>query len=113
MRRNRNFFFATICCLLAAAGATGGPATAQTSFGPEELIQAGGVDIDVPGFSVPSLARWDGDDLPDLVIGEGGFGLDDGKVRVYLNTGTLENPVFGDFQYAQANGSDLALPSGG
>ncbi len=82
-------------------------------LGPEQTVQAGGADISVPGYSVPSFVHWDDDGLKDLVVGEGsgitGFGL----VRVYLNIGTPGNPVFTGFFYAQANGSDLQSPGGG
>ena len=82
-------------------------------LGPEQIVQASGADILVPGYSVPSFVHWDDDGLKDLVVGEGsgltGFGL----VRVYLNSGTPGNPVFTAFFYAQANGSDLQSPGGG
>ena len=82
-------------------------------LGPEQTVQAGGVDITVTGYSVPSFIHWDGDGLKDLVVGEGsgltGFGL----VRVYLNSGTPGNPIFTGYFYAQANGSDLQSPGGG
>ena len=113
MQHNRNYMHAIICCLFLACIISAGPAAAQAAFGPEELIQAGGVVIDVPGFSVPSFVHWNGDALPDLVVGEGGLGLDDGKVRVYLNTGTAGDPSFTGFFYVQSNGTDLASPSGG
>ena len=77
------------------------------NLGPEELIHTNGV-IEVPGWSVPSFVRWDGDDLKDLVVGEGGMGLA-GKVRIYLNEGTLSNPQFSNYFYAQSSGSDLAV----
>ena len=76
-------------------------------------MQAGGIDLWVPGYSVPSFVHWDDDGLKDLVVGEGsgvtGFGL----VRVYLNSGTSGNPIFTGFFFAQANGSDLQSPGGG
>ncbi|MHC4533302.1 MAG: hypothetical protein ACYS6K_05055 [Planctomycetota bacterium] len=82
------------------------------NLGPEEIIQANGADIQVPGYSVPSLVDWNNDNLQDLVIGEGsGFG--DAKVRVYLNVGTEAEPVFADYFYAQSEGSDLTCPASG
>jgi hypothetical protein len=82
-------------------------------LGPEQAVQAGGVDIAVPGFSVPSFVFWDDDGLKDLVVGEGsgmtGFGL----VRVYLNSGTPGSPVFTGYFYAQSNSSALQSPGGG
>jgi len=113
MRHNSRTIIKTIFCLLAAQALLPIPATGLDPAGPEEIIQAGDLDIDVPGFSVPSFVRWDGDALPDLVIGEGGLGLDDGKVRVYLNAGAPGNPAFGGFFYVQSNGTDLVSPSSG
>jgi hypothetical protein len=82
------------------------------NLGPEEIIQANGEDIQVPGYSVPSFVDWNNDNLQDLVIGEGsGFG--DAKVRVYLNVGTESEPTFADYFYAQSEGSDLTCPASG
>lgn len=82
------------------------------NLGPQELVQANGVDIQVPGYSVPSFADWNNDNLNDLVIGEGG-GYGDAKVRVYLNVGTELHPQFADFFYAQTYGWDLTVPASG
>ena len=82
------------------------------NLGHEEIVQADGNDIQVPGYSVPSFVDWNNDKLNDLVIGEGGdFG--DAKVRVYLNVGTESNPQFSDYFYVQSNGSDLTCPASG
>ncbi len=89
------------------------PTFAQPALGPEEFVQAGGVDIDVPGYSVPSFVHWDGDDREDLIVGEGGGGVAQGKVRVYLNGGTSSAPQFSGFFYAQSNGSDLVVAASG
>lgn len=79
---------------------------ALLNLGPEELVQADGVDIQVPGYSVPSFVDWNNDMLNDLVIGEGGF-YGFGKVRVYLNVGNESDPLFSHYFYAQSKGSDL------
>ena len=113
MHCSRTNNIAAMCCVIIVHILISAQAYGQVSFGPEEIVQAGGIDIDVPGFSVPSFVRWNGDAVPDLVIGEGGLGLDDGKVRVYLNSGTTHEPVFTGFFYVQSNGMDLASPSGG
>ncbi len=86
------------------------PVAGQLDLGPEELVQAGGVDIDVPGYSIPSFAHWNEDGLPDLIVGEG---TTTGRVRVYLNVGTLPDPQFNAWFYAQSNGSDLTVPGSG
>ncbi|MBN2270305.1 MAG: VCBS repeat-containing protein [Sedimentisphaerales bacterium] len=81
-------------------------------LGPEELVQAGGADISVLGYSVPSLADWDNDGLNDLIVGEGS-GSYIGKVRIYINTDAASKPQFTTFFYAQANGADLACTGSG
>ena len=86
-----------------------GPAVAQLQLGPEQFVQADGVAIGVPGYSVPRLAYWDGDDLPDLIVGQGS-GTTTALIRVYLNTGTSCDPTFSDYLVAQSNGADLILP---
>jgi len=97
---------------LETLSATGGKddTTKVLNLGPEEIIQANGVDIQVPGYSVPSFVDWNNDKLNDLVIGEGG-GFGDAKVRVYLNVGTEPSPQFSDYFYAQSDGSDLVCPA--
>ncbi len=93
----------TACMVLLTAA----PARADLNLGAEQIVQASGSDIVVPGYSVPTFACWDGDDRKDLIVGEGdGLGHTP-KVRVYLNTGTAESPQFGTYFYAQANGADL------
>lgn len=82
------------------------------NLGSKEFVQADGVDIQVPGYSVPSFVDWNNDKLNDLIIGEGG-GFGDAKVRVYLNVGTESNPQFSDYFYAQSNSSDLICPASG
>jgi len=86
---------------------------AHLNLGPEELVQDdGGADIAVPGYSVPTFVHWDGDGLKDLVIGEGSGTLP-AKVRVYLNSGTVSDPQFSDYFYAQSDGFDLVVPGEG
>ncbi|MBN1884329.1 MAG: VCBS repeat-containing protein [Candidatus Krumholzibacteriota bacterium] len=80
----------------------------------EDLVLSADTAIAVPGYSVPSFVRWDGDDLPDLVVGQGGFGYGPGKVRVYLNTGSPGAPRFDDgFVHVRAAGVEIASQEGG
>jgi hypothetical protein len=88
------------------------PALAGLQLGPEEIVQAAGEDLTVPGYSVPAFSDWNADDLPDLLVGEGGLGFP-GKVRVYLNSGTRGLPAFGDFYFVQAVGGDLTVEASG
>ncbi|MGD8785984.1 MAG: FG-GAP-like repeat-containing protein [Phycisphaerales bacterium] len=82
------------------------------NFKAEELVQADGVAIDVPGYSVPSFVDWNNDELNDLVIGEGGYS-DPGKIRVYLNVGTESEPQFSEYFYVQSDNDDLTCPTSG
>jgi hypothetical protein len=96
-------FLAAVLLLLLS-----GPASASLVLGPEELVQASGFNIIV---SVPSFVYWDGDNLKDLVVGEGGATA--GKVRVYLNVGSESDPQFAGYFYAQSGASDLIVPGSG
>jgi hypothetical protein len=87
-------------------------AAGDPAFGAEGHVGADGSDIDVPGYSVPSLVDWNADGVKDLVVGEGS-GVDTPKVRVYLNVGTAVQPAFSAFLYAQSEGSDLTVLGGG
>ncbi|MBN1853920.1 MAG: VCBS repeat-containing protein [Pirellulales bacterium] len=85
---------------------------AVLNLGPEQIVLAGSEDLFVPGYSVPCFTDFNNDGLDDLVVGEGGSGFD-GKIRVYLNGGSTNTPLFSDFVYAQSEGTDLLLPASG
>jgi hypothetical protein len=82
------------------------------NLGPEELVQANGSDLQVIGCSVPSYVDWNDDGANDLVVGEH-ISYTAGKIRVYLNIGGPNDPLFADYFYAQSNGADLTLPAEG
>lgn len=88
-------------------------ASAGLLLGPEILVRADDAEISVPGYSVPSFVFWDGDTLRDLIVGEGSGTAGDGRVRVYLNSGTSKDPLFTGFFYVQSAGYDLTSPGGG
>jgi hypothetical protein len=88
------------------------PAAGAYELGAEQIVQAGGVNITVPGYSVPSFVNWNDDGLCDLVVGEGGNGYT-GKVRIYPNDGSFGAPHFTSFSYAQSLGADLIIPPSG
>ena len=83
------------------------------NLGPEQIVQAGGTEITVPGYSVPSYVDWNNDGLKDLVVGDGPGADALGRVRVYLNAGTASSPVFSGFFYAQSSSGDLTVPAAG
>jgi hypothetical protein len=96
------FFVATT-----ATGAAG-----ALVVGPGTFVEADGAPIEVPGYSVPSLADWNNDGLPDLIVGEGS-GTYEPHVRVYLNVGAPAAPSFDGYFYVQADGGDLTVPGSG
>jgi hypothetical protein len=59
----------------------------QYAFGKERRLEANGEPIEVGGDAHPIAADWDGDGLPDLLVGAG-----DGSVRFYRNIGTRRAP---------------------
>ncbi len=83
-----------------------------SEFRPAQTVQAGGSEIDVAEYSVPVLADWNSDGLPDLIVGENASWTQ-GKVRVYLNVpgqGTAENPIFDEYFYTSSQAADLVAP---
>ena len=103
---------AWLCACAVTVFVVAGPAPAGLILGPEQSVEAGGAEIVVPGYSVPSLVDWDNDGRKDLIVGEGG-GFLTPRVRLYLNEAAEGGPVFSAFTYVQANGGDLTVPGGG
>ncbi len=77
-------------------------------FAGETWIESAGAAIKAGEYSVPSLADWNLDGRQDLIVGE--KSPSGGKVRVYLNGGSDELPIYDSFSYAQYSGSDLTVP---
>lgn len=97
---------------LLMGGHGGNIAFPMQAFDSAAVVPAGGTAVQVDGYSVPALADWNNDGRPDLIVGEKTTtGV--GKVRVYLNMGTVSAPVFGSFTYVQSNGADFAVPASG
>ncbi|MFH1863199.1 MAG: FG-GAP-like repeat-containing protein [bacterium] len=58
------------------------------------LLQVGGVAIDIGSYSAPFVDDWNEDERKDLLVGS-----TDGRIWLYMNTGTNANPVFSTTQY--------------
>lgn len=89
-----------------------GVAAASPALGPETLVEANSLPIQVIQYSVPQFVDWNADGRPDLLVGEKSA-YDTGKVRVYLNSSIDDFPIFTDFDYVQSSGSDLTVPASG
>ena len=107
--RSVTAFAAVITAILSISS----PGSAALLLGPAQTVQADGVDISVPGYSVPSWVDWNSDGRKDLLVGQGGGTSPQGKVRIYLNVGTAAQPVFSAYVYAQSGGADLAVTASG
>jgi hypothetical protein len=72
-------------------------------------VEAGGKPIDVDiGHAAPLATDFDGDGVFDLLVGQ--FG--DGKLRIYRNEGSNEEPKFNNFAWFKAGAGDGKIPAG-
>jgi hypothetical protein len=96
----------------AAAGlaALAGSARAgEEALGAPRLLRSGDAPIRVLiGHAAPCVTDFDGDGVPDLLVGQ--FG--DGKLLVFRNTGSATDPVLGAAVEFQAGGKAGTVPSG-
>ena len=85
-------------------------ASAQNNLEVPFPVKAGDKPIDVTvGHTAPCFVDWDGDRLPDLLVGQ--FGQ--GKLRIYRNTGKLGDPAFdAKYELFRAGGAEGTIPSG-
>ncbi len=77
-------------------------------FTSPEQVEDGGVPIDVGYYGSPAMSDWNLDGAKDLVLGQ----FDQGKIRLYLNTGPDTAPQFNGYTFFQAGGNDITLPYG-
>ena len=76
----------------------------------EGHIQAGGVDIHVNYNSGPFIMDWNEDGKKDLMTGEQSpMSGNTGNIRLYLNEGTNEAPVFGNYSLINAGANPIYL----
>jgi len=70
-------------------------------------VEGQAIDAKV-GHMVPCVADWNADGLKDLIVGQ----FSDGKIRLYVNAGTAEEPALEDAGFMQAGGEEISLPAG-
>ena len=118
MRRERSGVGWTVLAAVASAGlvtagvARAGDAPAAAGGGelaPPVQVMAGdkAIDTDI-GHAAPFFADFNGDGKKDLLVGQ----FADGKLRIYTNVGTNEQPKFDEnFAWFQADRQDGKVPA--
>jgi hypothetical protein len=102
---------AAIAALPSAAAAATPAAIAglDPELNPPVRIQAAGKPIDTAvGHAAPLVTDFDGDGLPDLLVGQ--FG--DGKLWIFHNEGTAAAPKLAAGQLFKAGADTGRIPSG-
>ena len=106
--KRRLICIAAVLALSGALAAEDG-ATTPGTLGAPVRIEAAGKPVDVEvGHADPFVCDWNGDRLPDLLVGQFGSG----KLRIYLNEGTRKEQKFGEPQWFMAGGAAGTVPSG-
>ncbi len=98
--------WALLALLLAPAARAGEPA----ELIPPVQVQAGGRALDVQrqGHAAPFVGDLYEDGGLCLLVGQ----FDDGRLRVYRNTGTRAQPRFGSYTWFEAGGKVASVPVG-
>lgn len=106
--------------LVAVPGSTGTPGELPR-LGPPQKVLAGGAPITaVVGHAAPFVLDYDGDGVPDLIVGM--FGNDQqggsdqervsgGTARFYKNVGTRQAPRYEAFVPLMAKGRPISMES--
>jgi len=75
---------------------------------PPEHLEAAGQPLDVQreGHSAPYVGDFDGDGVQDLLVGQ----YDQGRLRIYRNSGSNSAPILGNFEWLTADGKIGKVP---
>jgi hypothetical protein len=83
--------------------------SAPSDLAPPVQLRAGGQPINVDmGHAAPFVADLAGDGHMTLLVGQ--FG--DGKLRLYPNVGTSNDPKFDKFEWFKVDGKVVSVPFG-
>jgi hypothetical protein len=98
----------TTLLVLACAGCAG--AADSDELLPPVPVLAGGrpLDVEREGHSAPFVADIDGDGKLALLVGQ----FYEGRLRIYRNTGTRDQPKFDTFTLFEAGGKVATVPEG-
>ena len=97
-------------CVIVAMALIAPTAAAQTVTlnAGVKITMADGSPLEVGevGHAAPVYHDFDGDGVPDLVVGE----FEDGACRIFHNYGTETRPLFRDFEFFHAGGKKATVP---
>jgi hypothetical protein len=94
-------------CMVAGILAVADPVASELA--PPIQLRAGGHPINVDmGHAAPFVADLKGDGNLVLLVGQ--FG--EGKLRLYPNVGTRNNPKFDQFDWFRVDGKVVSVPAG-
>jgi hypothetical protein len=98
--------WAVVALLLAAPARAGGPGELL----PPVQVQAGGKALDVQreGHAAPFVGDFYEDGGLCLLVGQ----FNEGRLRVYRNTGTRARPRFDTYRWFEAGGKVASVPVG-
>ena len=68
----------------------------------------GPLDIEEVGHAAPYVTDWDGNGVLDLLVGQ----FSDGKLRIYRNVGSNDDPRYDGFEYFQVGDDVARVPTG-
>jgi hypothetical protein len=72
------------------------------------LVDGKPLDVGRQGHSAPFVGDFDGDGKRDLLVGQ----FDEGRLRVYRNTGSSRQPRFDRYTWFEAGGQVASVPVG-
>ena len=99
----------SLCVIIAVAliAPTAGAQTVKLAAGIQvEMADGTSLEVGKVGHAAPVYHDFDGDGVPDLVVGE----FEDGACRIFHNYGTATRPRFRDFQSFHAGGKKATVP---
>ncbi len=109
MRTNRKpGFKCLLSSILLVAGIPAAGVAAEPVLQPGVDIQDGAGPMTVLVMSAPTVVDWNNNGKKDLVLGH----FSQGWIRVFLNQGTDENPVFDGGFLVQSDGVDISTSFG-